>query len=369
MKKKLLSWIKLIFINSIIILILLLIIENFLIDIPLTSQIQLNDSRSIYLREHKPNSLQKFNNLWLSDNFENAIYKPLNILKTDEEGFIIGPNIIEEYEKTIFFLGGSTTECAYVDHDKRFPYLVQRNLRDHKIKTINGGVGGQNSKQGFLSFITKGIKQKPDFLILMFNINDISILTKTGSYDSGVSGRSLIIDKKQNKSLSMIDIMKSFKNKMFPKIWFFIRKNILGYENYLIPNDEFEGFRNKKFEKNYVLDHFKRSILNYVMYCKINDIHLILMSQFNNIENKSEIFLKGFSKLHNSYSVDEFVDIYSKSNELIKEIAKDYNVSFIDLNKLIPKKGEYIFDSVHLTDKGSILVSEIITNHLKEIIQ
>lgn len=369
MKKKVLSWIKLIFINSIILLIILLIVENFLIDIPLTTQIQLYNSRSIYLREHIPNSNQKFDNLWLSENFEHAIFKPSTLIKTDEEGYILGPNNIEEYEKTIFFLGGSTTECLYVDYDNRFPFLVQRNLKNYKIKTINGGVGGQNSKQGFLSFITKGIKTNPDFLVLMFNINDISLLTKTGSYDSGVPGRSLIIDKKHIKSSSMIDIIRSLKNKTFPKIWFFIRKNILGYENYLIANDEFEGFRNKKFEENYVLDLFKKSILNYVMYCKINNIHLVLMTQFNNIENKSEVFLKEFSKSKNSYSVDEFVDIYSKSNELIKEIAKDFSVSFIDLNKLIPKKGESIFDTVHLTDEGSILVSDIISDKFKEILK
>ena len=105
------------------------------------------------------------------------------------------------------------------------------------------------------------------------------------------------------------------------------------------------------------------------MYCKINNIKLVLMTQFNNIENKSEVFLKGFSKFNNSYTADEFVEIYSKSNKLILEIAKEYNIKYIDLNKLIPKKGEYIFDSVHLTDSGSILVSEIITNQLQELIQ
>lgn len=70
MKKKALSWIKLIFINLIILLILLLIVENLLINIPLSTKIQLNDSRSIYLREHKPNLIQTFDNLWLSENFE-----------------------------------------------------------------------------------------------------------------------------------------------------------------------------------------------------------------------------------------------------------------------------------------------------------
>ena len=159
MKEKFLKTIKTVIINLFILFGLLLIIENVVIDISLNTEIKLSDARSIYLREHKLNSTQTFDNLWLSDNYEMAVYKPSNIIRTDDEGHIIGPKGMNDYDKVAYFLGGSTTESAYVDEDKRFPYLVQENLLDYNLKTVNAGVGGQNSKQGYLSFITKGIKK------------------------------------------------------------------------------------------------------------------------------------------------------------------------------------------------------------------
>ena len=147
MKEKFSKTIKTIIINLFILFGLLLIIENFVLDVSLNSEIKLNDSRSIYLREHKLNSTQTFDNLWLSDNYEMAVYKPSNIIRTDDQGHIIGPKEVNDYDKLAYFLGGSTTESAYVDEDKRFPYLVQENLLDYNFKTVNAGVGGQNSNK------------------------------------------------------------------------------------------------------------------------------------------------------------------------------------------------------------------------------
>ena len=65
-------------------------------------------------------------------------------------------------------------------------------------------------------------------------------------------------------------------------------------------------------------------------------------------------------------SVDEFIYLYKEANSIVSEISSLNNVEFIDLNNLVPKTSEYIYDMIHLTDKGSLLVSEIITNYLKK---
>lgn len=372
MKEKFLKTIKTITINLIVLFGLLLIIENLILDISLNTEIKLNDSRSIYLREHKLNSLQTFDNLWLSENFDTAVYKPSNTISTDSEGYIIGPKKINDYDKLAYFLGGSSTESAYVDEDKRFPYLVQENLSEYNLKTVNAGVGGQNSKQGYLSFITKGVKLNPDFLILMFNVNDISLLTKTGSYDSGLPGRSLLTENNtSNSKKSVFDYLKLIKDKTLPKTWFLIRKHVLGYTNNLMSKerDEFKAFRDTKIDKGVVLDLYKKSILNFIMYCEINEIKLILMTQFNRIENKSPVFVSGYEMFPNQHTVNEFVDIYKEANKILVELSTEYKVTLVDLNKLVPKEKEFMFDSLHLTDKGSIFVAEIVSSKIENLIK
>ena len=90
------------------------------------------------------------------------------------------------------------------------------------------------------------------------------------------------------------------------------------------------------------------------------------MSQFYRIENKSKVFVEDYTKFKQAKSADEFVELYKKANLLISEVSFKNNIEFIDLNNLVPKTPEYIYDMIHLTDKGSLLVSEIISNYLKK---
>ena len=131
--------------------------------------------------------------------------------------------------------------------------------------------------------------------------------------------------------------------------------------------DEFKNYRNLDPNNTEILDKYRKSIQNYISFCKTNDIRLILMSQFNRIDNKSEVFVEDYNKFNQSKSVDEFIYLYKEANSIVSEISSLNNVEFIDLNNLVPKTSEYIYDMIHLTDKGSLLVSEIITNYLKKL--
>ena len=361
--------IKLIIINMGILIFFLLLVENFLVSN--LDKIKLSNNRYIKLYEHKQNQTQIFDNYNWSVFFETAKHKKNNIFSTDIEGYIIGPNDVKDYDKLIYFTGGSAVECMYVDQDKRFPYKVQENLRKigEKVKTINAGVGGTNSYHGYLSLITKGMKVKPDIIFLMYNGNDISLLSKTGSYHNAPVKRKLIFDNK-NKELhvkyrGVFGTLRRIKDSLFPKLWRFIRE-YLGFDILKYPADEFKNYRNLNPNNADILDNYRKSIQNYISFCKTNNIRLILMSQFNRIENKSKVFVEDYNKFNQSKSADEFISLYKEANSIISKMSIVNNIEFVDLNNLVPKTPEYIYDMIHLTDKGSLLVSEIITDYLKK---
>ena len=366
-----LKWIKILTINLFILFVFLLIIEKLFLK-NVNTGIELNKNRYINLREHKQNEIQIFDNKYQSIKYKSAIYKEKNKITTDNEGFIIGPNIVKDFDKLIFFSGGSTTQCMYVDEDKRFPYLVQENLNrlGHKVKTVNSGVGGSNSFHGYLSFITKGMELRPDILFVMYNINDISLLSKTGSYFNAPNIRKIIIDQKNiddhTSFEGFLGNLRRVRNILYPKLWKLFRENILGFKVFSFPTDEFKNHRVQNYSNSEIISKYKNSIMNFVSFSKNNDIRLILLSQFNRIENKSEIFTEEYNKFKQEKEIDEFVDLYKKANESLLEISISNNIEFIDVNELIPKTDEFIFDSIHLTDKGSILVSEIISNYLSK---
>ncbi|MCS6771121.1 MAG: SGNH/GDSL hydrolase family protein [Kiritimatiellae bacterium] len=140
--------------------------------------------RVIRLREHAPNQ-----NRWVRptreymqgvDSLERKFYR----LATDENGFIMPSAIHETPDIELVFLGGSTTECLYVDETNRFPYLAGRLLESRtglRINSYNGGHSGNHSMHSLNVLINKVLPMQPDAVILCHNINDFATLLYEGT--------------------------------------------------------------------------------------------------------------------------------------------------------------------------------------------
>ena len=96
----------------------------------------------------------------------------------------------------------------------------------------------------------------------------------------------------------------------------------------------------------------------------------MIMTQFNliNLENFDNVLMDYKDDL-NENQIKDFMNVYIESNDLLRKISKERNIRLIDLDSIIPKKDSLFVDVIHLNNKGSILVSEIITNQLKDVIQ
>ena len=67
-------------------------------------------------------------------------------------------------------------------------------------------------------------------------------------------------------------------------------------------------------------------------------------------------------------SYEQYREIYHQMNEAIRESAEENNVLLIDLDRNIPSSKDFIYDLVHLNDRGSILAANIIQSHLSTIL-
>lgn len=333
-------------------------------------------SRYIQLREYPPKIDADIDVIIENKAFNSSI-------KTDENGFIMGPNSDLEYSDIdIAFLGGSTTECYYIKPEYRFPYLVQEILKSStskNVRTVNAGVSGSSSVNSNMVLLSKIIDLKPKYVFLMHNVNDLVLLSKTKSYWDAPDGRAIILDRNKNKTNSNPNYFYSFaqgvKNIFFPNTYRIFKKFLFLDDNFFANNlnlneDEFSGFRGNFFlEKPNDLKEIKSQFINslqtFINVSRANNIEPVLMTQPNRIENKSDYFEYEFKKVgYNKKQLDLFSLAYSDFNSLIDSLAILNQVKLIDLNKLIPKEEEYIYDSVHLSNNGSKLVAEIISNYL-----
>lgn len=334
--------------------------------------------RSITLREFNRNqsaTIYPSNQYMLEvDSLEQKIYK----LSVDSNGFIENGNLHEENPSIrIIFFGGSTTESIFVETKNRFPSIVERSLRkelNEKVVVHNAGVSGNHSMHSNLALVAKGIPLKPNFAVLMHNINDLALLSKTESYWIAPSSRTLV--KESPRIVSTIEdsfrgtgffILKSIKNFLFPNLYSYLLPRL--FPNLHIHVDEFKGFRNTFLDLDEAEDQFYSSLATFIDISRSWNIEPVLMTQFNRVNTEDPIFKRFFEASQTiGMSPEQFVSSYKRFNDVIRDVARQYDVELIDLDILIPSSDKFLYDTVHLNDNGSKKVGEVISEHFIEII-
>ena len=330
---------------------------------------QSQPKRSLLLKEHSPHlvKLMKPTNDYMLGT-QNLTQKDFQ-LRTDADGFIIGSKDSVDIKEnvSIIFFGGSTTECVYVEEDRRFPYLVSLNLN---TRVLNGGVSGNHSIHSLLSMIGKGIPYKPKHIVLMHAVNDLSTLSKTLSYWDSPEERSLIQREKMTaKNPIVSDVARHVKDFLIPNFWLKTR-HIFGHHVALISPDEWVAFRDRKYSymdiDKALGEQFAASLKSFVKLSRVWGIEPILMTQFNRIKEVDVFVRAAYEKNPQPISYDNFVLLYQRANDIVRVVANEEKVFLIDLDVLIPSTNEYIYDAVHLNTKGSELVAEKITFELRK---
>ena len=337
-------------------------------------------NRSIILREFNPNQSASIapSNFYMKnvDSLEQRNY-PVTI---DANGFIENGNIIQPNpDLRIIFFGGSTTEALFVDEKNRFPSIIERSLRNamnQKVAVHNAGVSGNNSMHSNLALIAKGIPLNPDFVVLMHNINDFSLLSKTKSYWVSPISRALIsknfspffTTEDSARSLTF-KTLKKIKNFLFPNLYEYLAPRLL--PNLKLHKDDFKGFRlESSVVDTEVEKQFRASLITFIKLAETWDIKPILMTQFNRVKIDDPIFQRFYQSIPegSDMSAEKFIQTYQKFNDITREVARQRNIPLIDLELLVPSSKEYIYDTVHLNDEGSKYVAKIISDQIIKII-
>ena len=77
--------------------------------------------------------------------------------------------------------------------------------------------------------------------------------------------------------------------------------------------------------------------------------------------------LAGLKKIESKgITYGEWRYYYSEFNQSIRDVSLEAQVLLVDLESQVPKNSNYMYDAVHLTDKGSELVANIVTKKIAE---
>lgn len=327
------------------------------------------ESRYIRLREYRPGSrlLLSFPRDYLpyTDNLFTKKYR----LDIDKNGFIAPSQVYDHPDKVIVFLGGSTTECMYMDANHRFPYLVGKILTEEtgqKNNSYNGGMSGLNSLHAIDLLINKVIPLHPQVVVFMENINDLSTLLYEHTYWNKHTVRSPLETLKKKQMVG-----KFLKEMLFPELneaYRNLRETLTRK-----PQDEFAGARGKKLtiDKASLVHEFSMNLQTLVCICQAHEITPVLMTQENRITDHPDPVVAAYLGRYGTetgLSYAQLKDLYDAFNDTIREVGRKNHVMVIDLAQEIPPNKKYIYDIVHFNDAGSEMAARIIAARLKGLI-
>ncbi len=327
------------------------------------------EPRYIRLKEYRPHSriLLPFprGHLPYTDNVFTKKY-PIDV---DRDGFIKPSRKYAHPDLSVVFLGGSTTECMFVDEENRFPYvagILLEQATGKKINSYNGGMSGLNSLQCLDILLNKVIPLNPRVVVFMENINDLSTLLYEGTYWS------------QNTTRAPIETLK--KTKLVGKL---LKEILIPNLNYAYRNlrsmveaahgDEFAKARGKKLQVDQarLTGEFAMNLQSFVDLCKVRGLAPVLMTQANRITDHPDpvvaAYINRFGR-DTGLNYRDFKKIYDAFNETIRQIGRQNQVLVIDLAREVPPDKSYLYDMVHFNDKGSRYAAGIIADRLKTVI-
>jgi len=336
------------------------------------------------LREHAPNSHlvnSPFTSATSKRNDSKCI-KPQQgkfHIYTDKNGFILSDHLKQFNpnerlgHRKILFLGGSTTELALVSEQERFPSLIEQRLNsgnstpNRHFISLNSGNSGNTSAHSNLILLAKGVEERPEIAVMMHAVNDLTVLLRSGGYNDQNSDRGLIEKASARQfALSTMRVLLPHTTdnviKPFSIIIPAILKNKRGEFH-----DTAHQKKVKTLKKELYIRQFRSSLIAFISLSRAHGIRPVLMTQANRIDDHE--FAKNCLDPRSAYgiSTSDYINLYQSFNNAIREIARSHKVPLVDLDKTIPKTPEYIFDSVHLTGKGSMAAANAMTPLIKSL--
>lgn len=295
----------------------------------------------------------------------------------DRRGFIEPSEIYEKAEINIVFVGDSTTECALVNPEIRYPYLVGRMLEEETGRTVNSYNAGMSSATSFfilISVMCKVLPLKPDMIVWCSNISDLIILLHNKNWIEVSKNIYENFYLESDLTKNLVCRIKSAIRILFPNLytWLYSRKS--GRRKIYEIKKKIRNYQISPKEEKRIVDQVLVNLKLFLEICKLYEVIPIVSTQasiWKEGGQMGERELKIYQEIvevRTGISYQSFVQLFEKVNQSIRELCRQNKVLLVDLEREIPKDVKYIYDYVHYTNEGSKLAAKCVFTELKDVL-
>ncbi len=286
-------------------------------------------------------------------------------------------------EYRILIVGGSTSECLYLDNTETWPYILMKKLEktidNKKVVTMNIGKSGHGIRNNLLALKYLPDYYEPDLIIILTGANDL--LFKLSRKDAWQPFNESEFNSAESYTFS-VSSSYTWKSTIIHKIYKVIDLKFKkvepqdGIGNTLVENrlkrQNAENWITEIPDLTLALEDYERSLERVIELSIEKNSTLIFMTQpylykenMTSEEDASLWMTYDFGEIYYPtetmiYSMEEFNKIPLK----ICENNKD--VFCIDLEKKVPKTLDYTYDDMHFNENGASFVAEEISLFMKE---
>jgi hypothetical protein len=258
------------------------------------------------------------------DNLEEKPY-PFRI---DADGFIMPSAVHERPDLKLVFLGGSTTECMFVDEESRYAHRAGVLLGERfgkKLNSYNGGRSGNNTMHMLTLLFNKVLALEPDVVVFMENANDVNIMLFSGSYWNVRSGRSLLVVEDPDRE-RWRGLLRAAGHAFVPALLDRFQRLGIGGEN----ADEFWAQRGKKrVDPDVDEQAYEANLITFVETTRARGIVPVLMTQFNRLaEVPDDVTRRSMEQFERDWHLGyaDYRALLARFNEIIRRVARERGV-------------------------------------------
>src|ERR1043166_6356455 len=301
-----------------------------------------------------------------------------------------------DFSYRILAVGGSTTECLYLDQDEAWPQLLQKNLNEkqhsQKVWVGSAGKSGPNTRDNIvqLRHILSQFKQL-DALILLVGVNDLSTrLRQDAGYDPNFMRR----EDAERQLLSRAFAAPFEESLPFYKrtaVWRLLREvkaSVRPSREAVVEDEAGKQFvvwrehrrsasaiRRTLPDLNADLDEYARNVNTIIDLARQKSVRVVFVTQpymwrpglapeLNDL-----LWMGGIGNFQEEggkeyYSVEALANGMELYNQTLLKTCRDRGAECVDAAALVPKDTTAFYDDVHLNEGGARRLAEILSDYL-----
>lgn len=323
----------------------------------------------------------------------------VSVFTTNADG-IRGDPYDPEGRYTLLAVGGSTTECAYLDDTEAWPYLLQQHLneRGHTPPVWVGNVGRSgHTLVEHIHALRYFVPQfEMDAVIVMAGINDVMAVWRD---PERYEARAFDADNFQRflyRSFSQRPLVDAAVARPFPEnlaLWNLVEQSF--WTLYHAPLRSFEYLyeedraglryieRRKLFQQapdvietlpdlSTALDQYERNLMTLVDEARTQGVRLLLTTQpaiYSDHLSEEAEHLLWLGTRHPAgqyrYRVDVLARALGLFNEKLLQVCRATDTECVDLAAAMNGDERYFYDDVHFNEQGARAVAALLADALQ----